>query len=352
MMLNHLRTFTFAAALSLAMLAPAPAQEPAAASEDELRIDDPIIVIGENGYPPLWRASRDDNEMYIFGLIDEVPRNTQWRTDQIEPIIQRANIILPDEPELDINIGIISAVRSLVTVQNTLDDIEKNANGQDLKTILDPVDYGRLTTIMGLTKVKPKEIEKLRPSYAAIAVSRALREAILEKTVDPSTTVRKLYDKHKKQVLTVEFKIAKMDFLAAIRELRANPPIPAARHVELACFRAHLNRMETDASSWGTFPQAWVNGDVDSLRANIDARSRLIDASCRDINIVGDLAVGDLVGRARRQLKDTLFWAAAKHKTGFVAMGVDRVLEKDGILDQFRDRGYQVEFVTPPEKSS
>ena len=357
-MLPNWRSFPLALALSLALAAPAPAQDataPAAASEDQLRIDDPIIVIGENGYPPLWRASRDGNEMYIFGLIDEVPKNTQWRTDQIEPIIQRADIILPGAATFTSNIGLFNLLRlasNLGEFQDLLDKIQKNDNNQDLKTVVDPLEYGRFIAIMGLTKAKPKEVEKLRPAFAAATVNTALREAILEKTVSPSRALDALYAKHKKKVQSTTVVIPKKEFMAATREIRKDPPAPAARELHLACFREALKEMETNASSWGARPQAWANGDVERLRNIRHAGSR--NQSCWDVVrvTVEDTPFNKYLEEARQKHEDTLFWAAAKHKTGFVAMGVDRILEKDGILDQFRDRGYQVEFVTPPEKSS
>ena len=96
--------------------------------------------------------------------------------------------------------------------------------------------------------------------------------------------------------------------------------------------------------------RAWATGDIDSIQshpepAQVDACVKALDSGA---------STGDLIGRIRHTWLQALQKSLDSAGTTIAVVNMDLLLEKGGLLDELKGRGYEVDppVSTPPPAST
>jgi hypothetical protein len=343
---------------------PAVAQAP----EEEMET---VLVTGEQPGPGLWKVSRGDHVMWVFGAIGEVPEDLAWRTSEVEArIAESQEVLYPGWPNASIGISTLQAL----TLVPLAFKAAKNPDGASLKDVFTPGDYATWLRLKQKFIGDDDDIEKYRPMVAEEKLNNAIGrnywpgKRMKMKWVDE--TVRKAAKKHKVRIHQLP---------AVERTIKIEKPraiLKAARNLDLAegeCVGRNFARIEkADAKGLLKFDvarvNAWATGDLDALRAqaNVERDPDLAREDCTTAALDAvvksqaadpgnELSRGlDLVKQQEKLQAEAgaeayLNWMAAAEKaladntSTFAVLPMNMVLDPKGWLSKLEERGYVVE---------
>lgn len=317
-------TFAFSFAGSTLVGAdPVPTTQTAEGNEE-------VLVSGERPGPPLWKVRQGDNTLYILAAISPTPKNLQWRSREVEAVLDRATAFV-DTTSTTIGanikkIGYLKAVGMALEFQS----LRNNPDGKRLEDVL-PADLNaRFMALKARYAPKDRSMLKRRPVFAAEELwSAAVAQSELNAANGISGTVYQmaLARKVKESFISVTVD----DPRAALDEFE-RIPIEA----EIACMRSVLARFDTDLATARERAVAWAEGDVDALRTG--ARGATRDA-CLD-SFADTMQVA---AKARDLRWQRLVEAVENHAVSLAVVNIDVLLQPGGFADRLRAQGYEVD---------
>jgi uncharacterized protein YbaP (TraB family) len=313
--------------LSLLFLAPASAQEPAQPGTEDVA---EVEISGERPGPNLWKVSNGDHVVWLMGTLDPLPKAITWRSREIESVLGEVKQLLPSRPDVDVEAGPITLVRTYMAWRR----VQKIPGKETLRDWVPPDLYMRWEALKTRYKVKDDHIEKLLPVLAATRLwARALEISKLSSGDGIERTVVKLARKHDVPIRKTEIKLE--DPRQVVTQLGEIP-----RDVQVACFEAIVERLEKDMDTIKAQANAWALGDVAALRALPYPREIEV---CRNALETSD-RVKDLIERTSAGWDATV--EAALNGTGKPTLAVKPIYEllgANGTIEKLRARGFQVE---------
>jgi uncharacterized protein YbaP (TraB family) len=304
------------AALSLSSLACHADQPPA--------VMDELTVTGERTGPGMWHVRHDAAQVWILGSMSPLPKGITWRATQVEKVLDGASQVLVQKP---FDIGIARILWLLITERSVL----MVRGGKRLKDVLPADLHARFAAQRAKYTDDPDKWERFRPLIAAAFLQQAAFHQVgLSTRLDLGAAVRALAKK--RHVRVEEIKIAGVsDVMDALKSL---PPA-----TENICVDASLVTVERDLPRLLDRAQAWASGNVeriDKLRepAEVDACRAALDAG---------VGAADLIARIRRTWLGTIEKYLQGTGVTLVVVNMDLLLEPGGLLDQLREKGYQVD---------
>jgi uncharacterized protein YbaP (TraB family) len=329
--LNALSAACLAAVSSNALYADSPPVAPspaAAASPDQLQ---ELVVTGERTGPGLWHVHKGASHVWILGSISPLPRDITWRSAQVEKLLASTNQVLVPKP---FEIGIVRILWLLITERSVL----MVRGGKHLKDVMPADLYARFARDRARFTGDADKWERFRPIIASAFLERdAFHSAGLSARLDLGAAMRALAKKQK--VPVEEVKIAGVgDVLDALKTMS-----PATENV---CVDASLVTIESGLPQLIDRARAWATGDIDSIEshpepAQVDACVRALDSGASS---------GDLIGRIRHTWLQALLKSLDSAGTTIAVVNMDLLLESGGLLDELKERGYEVDppVSTPP----
>ena len=151
----------------------------------------------------------------------------------------------------------------------------------------------------------------------------------LSTRLDLGAAVRKLADKH--GVRVDELKVAGVhDVLDALKTM---PPA-----TENACVEASLVTVEKDLPRLVDRAQAWASGNIERIEklhepSEVDACRAALDAGT---------GASELIALVRRTWLDSMEKYLQRPGTTVAVVNMDMLMEKGGLLDELRAKGYDV----------
>ena len=292
-----------------------------------------VLVSGERPGPPLWKVRHGDNTLYILATISPTPKNLQWRSREVEAVLDRATAFV-DTTSTTIGanikkIGYFKAMGMALEFQRLL----KNPDGKRLEDVL-PADLNaRFMALKARYAPKDRSMLKRRPVFAAEDLWRAaVAQSKLSAASGVSGTLNQMaIARNIKQSFV---SVTMDDPLAARAALDEFERIPI--EAEIACMRSVLARFDTDLATARERAVAWAEGDVDALRTG--ARSATRDA-CLD-SFADTMQVAAKARDARWQ---RLVEAVENHAVSLAVVNIDELLHPSGFADRLRARGYEVD---------
>jgi hypothetical protein len=342
---------------------------PVAPAQEEMET---VLVTGEQPGPGLWKVSRGDHVMWVFGAIGEVPDTIVWRKNEMEArIAESQEVLYPGWPRADIDISVFQAL-ALVPLAFK---VAKNPNGATLKDVFSPDDYATWLRLKQKYLGDDDDIEKYRPMVAEEKLQNAIGRKYSVKGVRMTwvdEVVRKAARKHKVRI---------HELPAVERKIKVEKPraiLKAARSLDLAegeCVGRNFARIER-AEAKGLFKfdvarvNAWATGDLDAMRAQAaDRDPDLVPEDCTTAALNAavqsqsaepgnELSRGlDLVKQQQVLLAEAgreayLNWMAAAEKalaenrSTFAVLPMNMVLDSTatGWLSKLEEKGYAVEY--------
>jgi len=303
--------------------------EPVAAqtSGDPPTIEE-ITVIGRYPGPPLWKVTRGEHTLWIFGDLSPVPKGLDWDPRNAERVLDRAGGVIggPRVSAMTLNpirlFRLFRAARRLVRLPE----------GTTLADQMPPELYARYTALRAryLPKVEDDD-EDLRPALAALRVyGAALDDAGLTTDSDVGKTIeRKMRRSHAEEADV----LVETEPETVLGELAKVTP-----EAELACFESTLASIETDLEGMKERANAWAIGDVDALKRfdYPDSQGNCLAAllSAPGFVELRDELYAKWLGEAERAL--------AMYDTSFSVLPMRELVAGDGLLAQLAARGYTV----------
>jgi uncharacterized protein YbaP (TraB family) len=285
---------------------------------------DEIVVTAERTGPGMWHVHHGAASVWLLGSISPLPRDITWRSKQVESVLESTSQVLVQKP-LEISVPrilwMLIADRKLLMV----------GGGKRLKDVLPPDLHARFAAQRSKVGEDADKWERYRPIIAAAFLQQAAFHRVnLSMRLDLGAALRVLAKKH--GVRVEEIKVAGVsDMLEALKTM------PAA--TELTCVQASLGTVESGLPRLVERAQAWASGNVERIENMPELKE--VDA-CRNALDDGKGAV-DVIGRIRQTWLDSVEKYLRSAGTTIAVVNLDLLLERGGLLDQLRAKGYEID---------
>lgn len=306
---------------------PQSAVQPGAA-EQEL---DPVLVVGEQPGPALWRISFRDHELWILPTLAPLPRQVVWRSKRVTELVSVSQQVFT-EASLDMHMG--GDARSNAAVLKAL----KNPDGARLRDVLAPDLYAQFAALNRRYAGNDDSLEMYRPFYASLELrKRALHWLQLDSDGDVHGEIGYLARKFAVPLRSLGRELDPRPG-ALVASLGRVPP-----EADAECARSQLLQLERELRAAVARANAWSTGDIDALRSDWQfTRDQDRAASCRALFQYLAPTAG-AVRKTRDRAFTELRKALRRNRSTVALVLLEEVFDPDGVVARFRAAGYQVE---------
>lgn len=285
---------------------------------------DEIVVTAERAGPGMWHVHHGDANVWLLGSISPLPRDITWRSKQVESVLESTSQVLVQKP---IEISVPRILWMLIADRKYL----MAGGGKKLKDVLPADLHARFAAQRSKVTDDEDKWERYRPIIAAAFLQRAaFHQVNLSMRLDLGAALRALAKKH--GVRVEEINVAGVsDMLDALKTM---PPA-----TERICVEASLSTLENGLPRLVERAQAWTSGNVERIENMPELKE--VDA-CRNALDDGKGAV-DVIGRIRQTWMDNIEKYLRSAGTTIAVVNLDLMLERGGLLDQLRAKGYEID---------
>lgn len=296
-----------------------------------------VLVSGSRPGPGLWKVSKDEHVLWIFGTYDPLPTRMEWRSRDIEKVIASSQQYLKP-PASKVGVGWMSGIGALPFVFG----IQKNPDGAELKDVLPPEVYARWQPMKQKYFADDNGIERQRPIFVAMELSsRAKKAAGLDGGRDIGKTIDKLVDKHKLQVVDASYRIEIKEPGKAAREFKKSAMNDAA------CLTRTMERLETELDVLRSRANAWAVGELDEIRKlNYGGRDACFEGLATSSLAKNQPELLTLMDKAAASWVSAAEKALATNASTFAVVQIKDILDPKGVIATLQAKGYTVE---PPK---
>jgi uncharacterized protein YbaP (TraB family) len=293
-----------------------------------------ILVVGQKPGPGLWKVSKDDHVMWVFGTYSPLPKNMEWRSQQVESIIARSQELIT-APSAQLGVGFL---RSL-TVLPFMIGMEDSPDGKVLGDLVPAETHRRWLALRKQYLKDDDGYERKRPLFAAQALSaRATEAAGLSNARDFSKKLEQIATQNKVKVTSTLVDMQVDSPVKALREFKKTPL------EDVACFTKTIERLETDMDALRARANAWSKGDIEAIRA-LDFSEQ--EASClsaiQNSKVMQERGMGGIDTRMRASWLGAAEKALQANQTTFAVLPIKNIIGKEAYLAALQAKGYTVE---------
>jgi len=297
-----------------------------------------ILVVGQRPGPALWKVSKGDHVLWVFGTYSPLPTNMTWRSQQVENALAQSQELLTP-PGSALSVGWANSF-NVLTAAPFLIGIKKNADGAHLQDVVPADVYTRWSVLKSKYIGNDQGIEEERPMFAAGTLfSKAIRASGLDNGSAIRRRIEELAKNWKIKRTSTTVVLPMENPREAVREFKK------AHLEDVACFTKTVDRLETDLDAMKVRANAWSLGDIEAIR-----KLRFPDQkqSC-DAAIMDSKWMGSLKDAANLQQRMNASWLAAaetslaNNKGTFAMLPISDLLNPDGLVATLRTKGYQVD---------
>jgi len=330
-------------ALTLSLLAlPALAQTAAPATEPGAPVaaaeDAPpatVVVEGRRPGPGVWKVTKGDHVLYVFGTYSPLPQKMDWDSGRVERLVAHSQEVLMP-PAASAHVGFL---RSLTLLPNLI-GIKKNPDGATLHDVLPAEVYARWTTLKARYIGEDDGIERERPMFAGDELMHAGWKK--NGLVNGGIVLGKIEETAKKNKVKVSnsgYEIELDDPRKLIKDFKA------AQVDDVACFTKTLDTLEADIDTMRARANAWANGNIAEIR-NVNYRER--DDACNNAILNSAIAKNNAdFAQTRERLRAAWLKTAEKsladNASTFAVLQMRDIIDPAGYLADLQAKGYTVE---------
>jgi hypothetical protein len=319
-------------ALCLLLSAPAWAQtEPAPPVVENAET---VLVVGQRPGPGMWKISKGDHVLWVFATYSPLPAKMQWRSQQVEAIIAQSQLYLAP-PTLSASVGVLGGLKMLPHMVG----MRKNPGGAMLRDVVPPEVYARWRVLKAKYGVGD-DVESERPVFAAETLYRAgLKHAGLTSSDEVSKTILALVEKNNVKVMKSHVQLDVPNPGKTLKEFKQGSMDDAA------CFKATIERLETDIEVLRTRANAWSKGDLDEIRKlSFGDREAACQSALASSPALRDgLEIQGAEKRVRKLWLEAAEHALATYPTSFAMLALSNVLNRNYVMTDLQARGYTVQ---------
>lgn len=290
---------------------------PVAATELETSQVDEIVVEARRAGLPIWTVRRGDEGVLILaGMIREVPRGFEWRSEALERAVGRVDrVIFPQEGRAS-----PADVLRILWRARTITRLPDNGT---IDQILTPEEYERLSALMA--DEKNDNWMRMRPLLSAIELAKG--QAGADGSRDPR--VERIAERAARKAGIKTFHIGVVRGNELVESLISSPP-----QTQVPCLRAAMSAAEYGSTAMSDRAQAWRDLDVRGVLASP------FDVVTDECWPWGDPAVRV---RLREEWVNAISTAIADEGVTLAVAPVRTLGEAEGVLDQLVAAGFEID---------
>jgi hypothetical protein len=297
-----------------------------------------VLVTGKRPGPGLWKVSRGDHVLWIFGTWSPLPRKMEWRSREVEQVVaQSQEYLMP--PTVSAGVGYLSGIGALPFMFGFKDI----PDGKRLQDVLPADVYARWQPLKRKYFGDDSGIERQRPVFVAEELyRRALDSAGFGAGREVSEAIESIARKNKVRMTPSLVQVEIKEPGKRLREFKKSAL------EDTACFATTLAQLEGNIEEMRVRANAWAIGDV-AVIANLDYADR--KQACDTLWLTSSVAnsqpeLQTMVERARAAWLAAADKALANNASTFASLGMKEILDPKGLVAALRAKGYSVE---PPK---
>lgn len=311
--------------------APAPPVQPDASEA----APEKILVVGQRPGPGLWKVSKGEHVLWLFGTYSPLPRKMEWRSQQVETILaQSQEYLLP--PGAQAKVGFFRGLTLLPYVIG----LKKLPDGRTLKDVLPPEVYARWLPLKEKYLDNKDDFERERPIFAAEALFwSAVYRAGLGNGLEVQAALDKIAKKNKIKVTNPTIELPMDDPAKMIKTFKKSPLD------DVACFAQTLERLEGDIDAMRVRANAWAKGDIEAIRKLnfVDQEQACADAMLKADFVQQQAGFQGIKERIREAWLTQAEKSLAANASTFGVLPFKLLLDPAGPLAALEAKGYVVE---------
>jgi hypothetical protein len=295
-----------------------------------------ILVSGKRPGPGLWKVSKGEHVMWVFGLYSPLPHKMEWDAGRVERLVAQSQEVLTPP---GVSVGTDSFFGTLAALPAMI-GMKKNPDGATLHDMLPADVYVRWQALKSKYIGNDDDVERYRPLFAADELMEAgLKKTGLTKSFEVRKQIEKIAKKNDVKLTDASVHIAIDNPRRALKEFKQS------QIEDTACFVKTLERFESDIDAMRARGNAWANGNIAEIR-NLDYAER--EDACNSAVFNGSFArnnpqMQNLPERRRTAWLKAVDSALEKNKATFAMLAMSDILGPKSYLALLQDKGYTVE---------
>jgi hypothetical protein len=313
---------------------PAPTAQPAAV-EDADAVPATVVVEGRRPGPGVWKVSKGDHVMWVFGVYAPLPQKMEWDAARVERLVGKSQEVLT-LPGARMGIGFFRGLTLLPTAIG----IDKNPDGATLQDVLPADVYARWQVLKGKYIGENDGIERRRPIFVADTLMGAgLAKSGLTRNTGVEEQIAKTAKREKVKITSTALNVEVDDPRSLMKEFKKS------QVEDVACFTKTLERLEGDIDAMRVRANAWANGNIAEI-SSLDYAER--DKACNDAIFNSEFAkkspaLQHLPERMRANWMTVAEKALADNTSTFALLPMKSVIGPHSYLADLEAKGYTVE---------
>ena len=294
-----------------------------------------VVVEGRRPGPGVWKVSKGDHVMWVFGVYSPLPQKMEWDAARVERLVGKSQEVLT-LPGARMSVGFFKGLTLLPTAIG----IDKNPDGATLHDVLPADVYARWQVLKGKYIGEDDGIERRRPIFVAdTLLSRGLSKSGLTQNTGVAEQIEKAAKRDKIKITSTTLSMEVDDPRALMKEFKKS------QVEDVACFTKTLERLESDIDAMRVRANAWANGNIAEI-SSLDFAER--DKACNDAIFNSQFArnspaLQHLPERIRANWMKAAEKALADNTSTFALLPMKNVIGPHGYLADLQAKGYTVE---------
>lgn len=293
-----------------------------------------VLLVGQRPGPGLWKVSKGDHVLWVFGTYSPLPDKMEWRSQQVEAILAQSQEYLT-APGARFEVGFFRGL----TMLPTLIGIEKNPDGATLQDLLPADLYARWQPLKAKYLAKNSGIERERPIFAAQKLYDAgLKQSGLVRGYAVDKKIDGVVKQHKIKVTRTGIDLDTSNASEALGEFKKS------QLADTACFTKTLDRLESDLDAMRVRANAWAKGDIEAIqKLSFPDQKAACDDAMLNAEFVKKLpALQNVKERVRQSWMAAAEKALDKNNTSFAMLNLADILGDHSYLNMLKAKGYDV----------
>jgi uncharacterized protein YbaP (TraB family) len=288
---------------------------------------DEVVVSGVRSGPRMWKVANGEHELWILGVLDPLPQKMQWQSQEVSDVLAQSQAVLLDNMSVSADAGFFAKVGLYLQWRR----MQKNPDHKTLRDVLPADLYARFSSLRQ-RYAKSSDLDDYRPIVASARLyEAAVAQMGLSSHRAVATTVEKLAKQHHIKPQTARIKVTQprelLDSLARI-----------STEAEIGCMAATLTHLESDVDMLRQRANAWALGDINTLRNLLISENR---SACWAV-LSSVPRVEQLTRQAEQEWLAIAEQSLQHNRSTLALRAIRDLLTPDGVLAQFRLRGYQI----------
>ena len=312
---------------------PAPAAQPAEMAADAVPAT--VVVEGRRPGPGVWKVSKGDHVMWVFGVYSPLPQKMEWDAARVERLVARSQEVLT-RPGARMEVGFFKGLTLLPTAIG----IDKNPDGATLHDVLPADVYARWQVLKGKYIGEDDGIERRRPIFVAdTLLGKGLSKSGLTQNTGVEEQIEKVARRDKIKITSTALSMDVDDPRRLMKEFKKS------QVEDVACFTKTLERLEGDIDAMRVRANAWANGNIAEI-SSLDYAER--DKACNDAIFNSQFAKNSpafqhLPERIRANWVKAAEKSLADNTSTLALLSMKDVIGPQSYLADLQAKGYTVE---------